>query len=164
MPNPNMPFGFEPIKTDGKENKVSYYEKEASAIYRGDALHMTATGKVQVAAAGEVICGIAAESKSAASTDKIAVYDDPDQEFMVQMSGVFAQTDVGLNADIVANAPDTVLSHSKHELDTTTEAVTAALQFKILGLMPRGVNAMGANAIAVVKPNNHLKSAGVAGI
>jgi len=164
MANPNVPFGFEPIKTDGKENKVGYYEKEASAIYRGDALHMTANGKVQVAAAGEVICGVAAESKSASDTSAIAVYDDADQEFMVQSSGVFAQTNVGNNADIVANAADTTLSHSKHSIDISTSAVTATLQFKMLGLKSRGENAMGNYAIIVVKPNNHIKSAGVAGI
>jgi hypothetical protein len=163
MANPDMPFGFEVIKSDGKENKLGYYEKEASAIYRGDALTMTANGKVQVAAAGEVICGIASESKSASDTS-IGVFDDPDQEFMVQYNGVFAQSVVGQNADIVASVADTVLSHSKHEIDAATINVTSTLQFKILALHSRGSNAMGQDAIIRVKPNNHLKSAGVAGI
>lgn len=162
MANPNAPFGFEPIKSDGKENKVSYFEKTAAAILRGDSVSMTATGQIRSSVAGEQACGIAAESATAAATS-IAVYDDPSQEFMVQ-ADTFSQTDVGLNADIVATAGDTVLSHSKHSINQATAAVTATLQYKILGLMSRGSNATGAFAIIKVKPNNHMKSSGVTGI
>jgi hypothetical protein len=163
MANSNNPFGFEPIKSDGKENKVHMYKKAASAIYRGDVLTLTAAGVVQVAAAGQVVCGIAAESKAAADSD-IAVYDDPSQEFMVQCSLDFQQTNVGNNADIVANAADSVLSHSKHSIDSASFAVTSTLQFKMLEIHSRGENAAGNYCIVRVKPNNHIKQAGVAGI
>lgn len=162
MPNPNAPFGFEPIKTDGKENKVNIYQKTAAAILRGDSVTMTATGQIRSSVPGEQICGVAAESAKATDAT-VAVYDDPAQEFMVQ-ADTFSQTDVGQNADIVATAGDTVLSHSKHSIDESTHAATATLQFKILGLMPRGTNALGAFAVIVVKPNNHMKSSGVTGI
>lgn len=162
MANPNAPFGFEPTKTDGKENKVNIYQKTAAAILRGDSVTMTNTGQIRSSVPGEQICGVAAESANAAATT-VAVYDDPNMEFMVQID-TFSQTDVPLNADIVATAGDTVLSHSKHSIDHSTAAVTSTLQYKILGLMSRGTNAAGAFAIIVVKPNNHMKSAGVTGI
>ncbi len=164
MANPNSPFGFQIMKTEGKENRITPYNKTAAQIYEGDALTMVAAGQVQVAVPGDVICGVAAESaKPTALT--IAVYDDPNAEFMVQTSGVFALADVGQNADIAAGAvPNVALSRSGQQIDTASQDVTATLQFKILSIVQRLQNAVGANALITVKPNNHLKSNGVAGI
>lgn len=160
MANPNAPFGFEPIKTDGKENSVVYYQKTSASIYRGDSVTMTATGQIRSSVAGEQICGVAAESNVAGvAAQTIAVYGDPSQEFMVQVD-TFSQTDVPLNADIVATAANTTLSFSKHSINQATAAVTVTLQYKILGLVSRGENATGAFAIIKVKPNNHMKAAG----
>lgn len=165
MANPNKPFGFEVIKTDGKEAKVSYFvKKTGSAIYPGDCVKLASTGDVEVAAAGDVICGVAAEYKAATSTDKIAVYADPELEFMVQTTGSYAAADVGLNADLSAGTADSTLKKSGMAIDTTTQATTATLQFKILGLLEKGENAVGNYAIIRVKPNNHAFKAGVAGV
>jgi hypothetical protein len=49
-------------------------------------------------------------------------------------------------------------------LDTSTIANTAALNLKVIGLWDAPNNAVGANAVVVVKINEHLYgSAGVAG-
>lgn len=163
MANPNNPFGFQILKTEGKENRVTEYLKSAVALYAGDAVKMTAAGVVAVAAAGDIIIGVVAEYAAAAAA-KVAVYDDPEAIFKVQMSGVFAAADVGLNANIIATAGDASLLRSKQSLDTATQDVTATLQFKIVGLLNQGENAVGAQAIVRVKPNSHFFKAGTAGI
>lgn len=165
MANPNKPFGFQVLNTEGKEARVRYYAKTASAvIYPGDVLKMVAAGTVEPAAAGDVMIGVAMIYSAAADTSKVAVVDDADAVFAVQMSGTYADADAGLNANIVATTGDTVLKLSKMALNTTGADVTATLQFKILGLLEKGENAVGNYAIVRVKPNHHAFHADVAGI
>ena len=92
------------------------------------------------------------------------VLDDPSQMFILQNDGTSAVTDYGKNADIVIGTGNTVTGLSANELDTSTIATTAALNLKIIGLWDVPNNAVGANAVVVVKINEHLYgSAGVAG-
>lgn len=163
MANSNIPFGFQPLVTNGKQDQVTVYAKTAVALYAGDVVKMTSTGQVAVAAAGDVFIGVCAESATAGATT-IAVYDDPSYRFMAQVNGDFQLTDVGQNANIVATAADTTLSRSKHSIDSSSFATTASLQFKVMGLVARGVNAVGSYAIVNVKPNAHFFASGVAGI
>lgn len=165
MPNPNNPFGFVGLKSGGSENRVEYFKKTAGVeIFKNQPLMLIAAGTVSPATAGVQILGISQEYKASASTDDIAVVVDPNAEFEVQTSGVFAAADVGLNADLVAAAGDSVLKQSNDQIDTATQAVTSTLQFKILGLVNRGENAVGANAIIRVKMNNCVYGAGTVGI
>jgi hypothetical protein len=92
------------------------------------------------------------------------VLDDPSQMFILQNDGTSAVTDYGKNADIVIGTGNTTTGLSANELDTSTIATTAALNLKIIGLWDVPNNAVGANAVVVVKINEHLYgSAGVAG-
>ena len=92
------------------------------------------------------------------------VLDDPSQMFILQNDGTSAVTDYGKNADIVIGTGNTVTGLSANELDTSTIATTAALNLKIIGLWDVPNNEVGANAVVVVKINEHLYgSAGVAG-
>ena len=92
------------------------------------------------------------------------VLDDPSQMFILQNDGTSAVTDYGKNADIGIGTGNTVTGLSANELDTSTIATTAALNLKIIGLWDVPNNAVGANAVVVVKINEHLYgSAGVAG-
>lgn len=92
------------------------------------------------------------------------VLDDPSQMFIIQNDGTSAATNYGLNADIVVGTGNTVTGLSAIELDTSTIATTAALNLKIIGLWDVPNNAVGANAVVVVKINEHsYGSAGVAG-
>jgi hypothetical protein len=92
------------------------------------------------------------------------VLDDPSQMFILQNDGTSAQANYGKNADIVVGTGNTVTGLSANELDTSTIANTAALNLKIIGLWDVPNNAIGANAVVVVKINEHLYgSAGVAG-
>ena len=92
------------------------------------------------------------------------VLDDPNQLFIIQNDGTSAVTDYGKNADIVVGTGSTTTGVSANVLDTSSIATTAALNLKIVGLWDVPNNAVGANAVVVVKINEHLYgSAGVAG-
>lgn len=107
----------------------------------------------------------------AASTNRIAlVVDDPKVVFEIQeVSGGTALTSaaVGLNANIatVADA-NTTSGVSVTELDNATEATTADLDLKILGLVKRPDNAYGEHAKWRVLINTHSygNSAGNTGL
>lgn len=107
----------------------------------------------------------------AASTNRIAlVVDDPAVVFEIQeVSGGTALTTaaVGLNANIatVADA-NTTTGVSVTELDNATEAATADLDLKILGLVKRPDNVIGEHAKWKVMINTHSygNSAGNAGL
>lgn len=92
------------------------------------------------------------------------VLDDPNQLFIVQASGDIAQADIGQNADVVVGTGNTTTGVSAMELNSATIDGAAALNLKIVGLFPLPGNAIGENAVVVVKINEHLYgSAGVAG-
>ena len=92
------------------------------------------------------------------------VIDDPSQLFIIQVDESVAQTQVGMNADVVGTGGSTTTGVSTMELDSSTIAKTAALNLKIVGLWDVPGNAYGTNAVVVVKINEHLYgSAGVAG-
>lgn len=162
MANPNAPFGFMVQKTEGKENRVTKYVKATGIIYPGDVLKLQSTGDVTVAAAGDRMIGVAAEYRASADTE-IAVYDDPDCEFFAQCSADYADADVGQNANIVATTGNTTLKSSKQAV-LSTFATTDTHQFKLLGLLSRGENAVGSYAIVKVRPNSHTFKNGVTGV
>ena len=92
------------------------------------------------------------------------VIDDPNQLFIIQNDGTSAAANYGKNADVVMGTGSTTTGVSGMELDTSTIAKTAALNVKIVGLWDVPNNAVGENAVVVVKINEHLYgSAGVAG-
>jgi len=164
MANPNKPQGFELAQSEGKQYRVRPYKKASgTAIYRGDAVQAEAGGGVQIATTSGAIRGIALESKAATDTSDILICDDPDAVFEVQCGGDFQAADVHLNAVLVVGTPDSSRGTSGMYLNGTL-ATTAAHQFKILGLVPRGDNAYGSYARVFVKINSSDFKAGVAGV
>lgn len=92
------------------------------------------------------------------------VIDDPSQLFLVQCDEGFTAADVGKNADVIGTGGSTTTGVSTMELDSSTLAVTAALNLKTVGLYNVPGNDFGTNAVVVVKINEHVYgSAGVAG-
>jgi hypothetical protein len=92
------------------------------------------------------------------------VIDDPAQLFLIQADEDIVQADIGKNADVVGTGGSTTTGVSTMELDSSTIANTAALNLKIVGKYDVPGNALGTNAVVVVKINEHLYgSAGVAG-
>lgn len=156
MANKDMPKGAEPC---GRMYPLQPYKAE-STIYPGDFVKKNAAGTVEPATAAGAIVGVAM-SYAAAGSD-VLVSDDPDQTFVIQAAGsaIDAQTDIGLNADIVVGTANATYKRSAMELDDSTLATTATLPLKIVRIDRSVDNALGANVKVVVRINNHQNSAG----
>lgn len=166
MANVSGPFGFRVVDSEGKQFRVRRYTKKTgNAIFRGDTVIAAATGDVDVAVAGGQILGVAMESAISTSTDPIAICDDPEAVFVVQVStGACAAADVFQNANILATAGQTALSRSQQSLDMSTKGTSAALQWKIIGLEVVSDNAFGSFADVLVKPCNHAFNGAASGV
>ena len=95
------------------------------------------------------------------------VCDSPDVIYEVQEDGVGGQlaiTAVGLNANVVFADPATGVVVSAAMLDSSTAAVTATLDCKILRLAPRIDNALGAYSKWWVTINYHRLAPNIAGV
>lgn len=95
------------------------------------------------------------------------VVDDPNVifEIMEIYSGTpLDATAIGLNANISVAAPATGVVVSGSVLDNATEAVTATLNCKLLGLSRRIGNAFGNGAVWNVLINNHQYRSGITGV
>ena len=95
------------------------------------------------------------------------IYDDPYTLFEVQCDGTIAKTDIGKNTDAAIGSPSTVNGLSKTEIKDSTEATTAGLLTKIIGISkdPDNSDASSANANWYIMFNEHLKfsSTGITG-
>lgn len=160
------PFGLVPLLDGGKEARCTKYTKGSGVIRAGDIVKMNNAGAIVIGTAGAAFIGVAAEYHASADTE-IMVYDDPQQVFKAQADASVAAADVGLNIDVTATAtgtgPDSKMSNM--DLDIASIAVTATLQFRILGLAPCGTeNAFGSYAVLKVKPNNHQLATNTVGL
>jgi hypothetical protein len=156
MANTQAPFGLKPLLDGGKEARCTKYVKGSGVIREGDIVKLNNAGAIVIGTAGAAFIGVAAETRATGDTE-IMVYDDPTQVFYGQADGAVAATDVGLNIDVTATATGTGpgSNQSNMDLDVASMAVTATLQFRILGLLNRGENAYGSFAMIKVRPNNH---------
>ncbi len=118
------------------------------------------------AGAGNALLGIAAEAKAASAGGKIKVWSDPLQLFVAQTDDgtgtASAEGDLGLNIDFIGVA--VLNGRSTSELDESSAAVGATLQFKLIALSDevqgKAVNAFGEFNRLIVKINNHQLSGG----
>jgi len=166
MANLDRPRGFEPV---GQVLKNAEYVA-AAAIYPGDLCERTDAGKVQAMAtgtAGAQLVGVAM-SYAAADGDKVVLSIDPNQLYRVQADSadIDAQTDIGLNYDVVVTAGSSAYKISRMELDGDSAATTAATPLNLVAIEPRVNNALGANVDCIVKINMHVygTDAGTAGV
>jgi len=169
MANLDYPNGFTIIKGWQVCNEYDLAAAN-SQIGEGDLIERHTDGYVRPAVAtSTTIVGVAAESKAANSGGKLKVYDDPNAVFVAQAddANIAAQTDLRLNYDIVASAPNSISGRSTMEIDASTKAATATLPIKVLRLasvITKEGNALGANVKVECLINNHLlKSTGVVG-
>jgi hypothetical protein len=85
-----------------------------------------------------------------------SVIDDPNQLFTIQVNGTMTQAAIGNNADVTdSTTGSTITGVSAMTLNFSTQATSAALNLKIVGLYDSPNNALGANAQVVVKINEH---------
>ena len=95
------------------------------------------------------------------------IYDDPYTLFEAQCDGTIAKTDIGKNTDTILGTSSTVNGLSKTEIDSGSEATTAARQVTIVGITkdPENDDASSANANWHIMWNEHVKfsSTGITG-
>lgn len=164
MANSDSPRGFVPIEgPGGGEPRVHHYKVTSTYttnIAPGTPLIGVAAGFVQPLAVTTIgsqvsIRGVAAEWRagSVGKTTDIAVWDDPDQLFLVQagMTTAVAQAMIHATARILNPASvNTTTRLSKAEIDTI--GTTANAPVRIVGKHKRVGNDFGsANADLIVK-------------
>ena len=190
MANQDTAFGLRPIGNlsgTGAQKQYGYEiaDNQAGAIYQGDlvtvfdgylvkfapASHTAAVGVfngcqyIDPTTGKPTFKNFYPGSVNITAGSIIAdVIDDPSQLFLVQADEDIVQADIGKNADVTGTGGSTTNGVSAMELDSSTVANTAALNLKIVGLWNTPGNALGTNAVVVVKINEHMYgSAGVAG-
>lgn len=163
MANIDAPQGFWPIRhlSGGEIRTNSYIATAAATIYKGDVLKVVADGTVEPAAAddGVIVVGVSAEYiASAATGQKVQVYDDPYIVFGVQCDSgtAAAATDIFYCTDHVATTGNTLTGVSKQEIDSSELAAGAAVQVRVIGLVSMLDNAWGEHAKVEVIFNEHL--------
>jgi hypothetical protein len=161
MANKDQPVGFEPY---GKIESLREYVAGVT-IYAGDLVRMANTGLLARCAAGEAALGVAM-NYAAASGDKVRVCDAPSQQYKVQASSsqINAQTDIGLNFDIVVGSPNTTYKRSGMQLDSSTEGTTATIVLRLLAIDKTIDNALGDKVDCIVKINNHQAANNTVGL
>lgn len=151
MANTDVPSGASP---KGDCLRINKYVA-GGTVYPGDFVKQEDTGKIIVAAATNALFGVA--MNYAVTDGELLVSDHPEQLYIVQAdeADVDAQTDIGLNYNIVATSGNSTYRASRMELDSNTGADTATLPLKLLGIDAAPNNALGAQVKCIVKINNH---------
>jgi len=194
MANLDSPFGLRPVRMvngspfSNQQNRYRIAANYATSIYQGDLVSVVTAGTIERVAAGGsgLILGVfngctytdpsTGKQKwsnyypaSTNASDIVAfVIDAPDTVFEVQADAAFPVADLFGNFDIVDNSPvgDTTSGISNLELDVTTGATTATLPLKAIDISqdPLNDDVATANTNVLVVINNHLFSAGTAGL
>lgn len=176
---------------DGTLNEYPIDSAYASTMFTGDPVTLSSDGEVIRGVAGSACLGVFMGCKYTDSTGTFQhrnywpgnpgiqtgttpvalVCDDPDMIFSVQETDAagdagtaLALTDVGLNINFLYTAGDTATGQSAVSINNASEATTATLNLKIVGLDPNPDNEVGDFANWFCAWNNHLFKGGVAGV
>lgn len=166
MANTDKPFGLRPVGhlCGGEIRTRPYVVTTGQTFYPGDILKTVAGGTVEIGAAadGAIVVGVAAAPvASSAAGATVAVYDDPNIVFEVQVQtgDTPAATDVFSTGDHLATAGDSSTKQSRQEFKLDGNG-----QLKIIALAPYPDNAWGEHAKIHVIFNEHLYKAAVTGV
>lgn len=170
---------------NGKLETFSVAAAHTTILAPGDVVNLTGTADADgiagagAASQGKAITGVIAGIEPvfagenltetglpALVAGKIRCHVDPDLNFIVQCSAPLVANDVGLNADaaVTAATKSGGLTISNMKLDSSTKAVTATLQFRIMGLAPDPTTGLVTGNHARVRINNSTLRAGTAGV
>lgn len=181
MPNSNAPSGLTPKRYRngapfvGPLRRYFHPATDSTALYIGDPVIIAGSAdtdgtptctRATAASAGRitgVVVGfepnatLNAAGYGAASTAFYPlVCDDPAVLYEIQedsVGGALAATSVGLNADLIAASGNNATKQSGFMLDSSTAAVTATLQLRVVQLEQRADNEIGTNAKWLVAIN-----------
>ena len=191
MANVNKPFGLRPlgklgsnVNSDG-DTQYRIASNTTDAIFQGDTVTLSGGYVVKATPGAAKILGVFLGCQYTDPTTKkttfknyypgavvasdivATVVDDPNALFLVQASGVAANTCVGQNADLVQTAAgNTTTGVSGLELSTGTLGTSADLNVKVVGIssVPGEGDVTAAYANLIVKINEHLYSEPTAGV
>lgn len=157
MANADRPRGASCV---GEPLRLTKYVAD-EAIYPGDFVNKSDAGKVEPADASEALLGVCYDYASA-DGDEVMIADHPQQQYVIQADGsdIAAQTNLGLNYNIVATAGDSTFKQSRMELDSDSGATTATLPLRLIDKQDRPDNAYGAQCDCIVMINNHQNAGG----
>jgi hypothetical protein len=155
----------------GKVRRYYVDAAHASIIAPGDVVKLTGSADadgvaaVDRATSGGVIAGVVASVEyrfagealgdtalPASTAGYVFVHTDTDLEFEVDCDETLAVADVGLNAspDWVVASKTGGITVTNVKLDGSTKATTAALQFRITGLLPDAAGVLGNRATVTI--------------
>jgi hypothetical protein len=191
MANTDKAFGLRPlgkvgsnVNNDG-DTQYRIASNTTAAIFQGDTVTLSGGFLIKATPGAANILGVFLGCQYTDPTTKkttfknfypgavvasdivATVVDDPNALFLVQASGVAANTCVGLNADLVQTvAGNTTTGVSGLELNTASLAADAALNVKVVGIssVPGEGDVTTAHANLIVKINEHLYSAPTVGV
>jgi hypothetical protein len=194
MANVDSAFGLIPIAkvgqnpNNGGETKYSLADNQSTAIFTGDPVTYKSDGTVEVATASTAFCGVfrgcfytdPTTSKptwrpyfpaSLSPGDAVGfIVDDPMQTFIAQQDSVVSNivaANLNENANLIFNAGNTTTGVSGVEIDSSSAAITATHQVRLISFWDTPSNdATANNSVLVVKINNHqlMAHTGTAGV
>ncbi len=164
MANPNAPVGGRSLSTliaADFNSKVHTYHtstSDATPLFTGDYVKLTGLSNVDgipyvtQATANDELVGLVVGIKNIFTNEyqiyrgayldlEIEVLDDPYADFELQVSGLVTASYVGKKANLLVGAGSTFTGLSGMQLDVAT--VGSGKQFRIIGVLPRGDNALG---------------------
>lgn len=174
MPNADNPHGLYPLARTlsggcPRIQRMSKDAAEATAIFMWDAVNREADGNIDAASATPGTTnysGVSLNFGAALTLTEHLVIVSPDALFDCQgnSDGAIAEADMGLLANLELSAGSALTQISGHELDQSTQAVTATLDAKMLDKINAPDNEFGLNARILVVFNKHRMNGAVAGI
>ena len=194
MANVDSAFGLIPIAKVGQNpnngglTQYTIGDNQSTAIFTGDPVTYKSDGTVEVATASTAFCGVfrgcfytdPTTSKptwrpyfpaSLSPGDAVGfIVDDPMQTFIAQQDSVVSNivaANLNENANLIFNAGNTTTGVSGVEIDSSSAAITATHQVRLISFWDTPSNdATANNSVLVVKINNHqlMAHTGTAGV
>lgn len=162
MANVSRAHGLQPYETIESESPYV----AGGTVYPGDVVRMDSNGLI-VAASADTSPNLGVSAQYATTGQECKVWDHPDQKYTCQAddggSVAIAQTNCGLNYQLVATTGSTAYKQSRQELDASSGATDSNLPLRMLAIAPAQNNAPGVNAKVVVVLNNQQTNVGVVG-
>lgn len=163
MANVDRASGFQPYEVIESESPYV----AGGTVYPGDLVRMNNAGLI-VAASADTNPNLGVAAQYATSGQEVKVWDHIDQKYQVQAdaggSVSIAQTNCGLNYQVVATGGSTAYKQSRQELDASSAATDSNLPLRMLAIAPAQNNAAGVNAKVIVVLNNIQVKAGSEGL
>lgn len=177
MANVDQPNGFRPVQKGNSAPQLRrYLAGTTTSIFRGDVVALATNGRVHRIATttgSARIIGVAANYVNATSgtgattAQEVWVYDDPDQEFIVQDDGAAAtpaRTAIGSTYALIVGAGNSTTGQSIFEVDASAAGTTSTDPVIVKGFLEGGAYEIGKNSKMIVTLNRHLYKKGSAGI